>query len=74
MIITKQQLEGLLDYYEMYGVEEMKFDKQVFDETIQNFGVLKATKDRPDLKLQFHNPVGRGGTTYDWSSSKSYKS
>jgi hypothetical protein len=38
VIITKQQLEGLLAYYKMFGVDEMKFDKETLDDSIQAFG------------------------------------
>ena len=37
--ITKEQIEGLKDYFEMYGCDAMEFDRETFNESIANFGV-----------------------------------
>jgi hypothetical protein len=39
--VSKQQLEGLLEYMEMYGVETMKFKRRGFAEALENFGPVK---------------------------------
>jgi hypothetical protein len=48
VIITKTQLEQLLSYYKLYGVEEMKFQKDHLQETLEGFGMspLKIPEPR----------------------------
>lgn len=41
--ISKKQLEGLLEYMKMYGVDTMKFKRKGFAESLENFGP-KAVK------------------------------
>jgi hypothetical protein len=51
VIITKTQLEQLLSYYKLYGVEEMKFQKDDLQETLETYAVSP-------LKIQFQEQFG----------------
>lgn len=54
MIITTDQLKALLEYAEMYGVTELKFDKEHFEETLQQFAATPV-----DLSVILTPPQGR---------------
>lgn len=55
LVITKDQLEALQEYMEMYGVEAMGFDKEDLSETLENF----AAKPVEYADKYFSPPVGR---------------
>ena len=50
--MTKDQLKALLEYYDMYGVEEMDFSLEHFQETLLNFAPRL-------IKLDIPEPSGR---------------
>lgn len=58
--ITRDQLKAILEYYDMYGVEEMDFHEEHFKETLENFAI------RP-IKLEPKQCFGR---SLDFSRKK----
>lgn len=50
--VTKDQLKALLDYYEMWGVEEMDFHAEHFQATLENFAPRV-------IKVEMGEPIGR---------------
>lgn len=56
VIITKLQLEALISYYKMHGVDEMKFQLDHLEDTLQSFGPQKVEVfiDIPPGRCCFH--------------------
>lgn len=40
--VTRHALDGLLAYFDMYGVDSMKFKRRGFAEDLENFGPIEV--------------------------------